>query len=253
VAVLDLKPTGGAEAQASALTTMLTAEIAGLDGYKAVSRNELKAILSHSADAQLAGCAEVQCMTDVAQLVSATRIVAGEVQKLEGATAISLSLVDTSAGEARILARQDAAWRGSDDDLLLLARPLTQRLFDSSNAATHTGAVELFATEGAAVVLDGKEAGTTPLSAPLRDLPTGAHRIELRRDGYLPQTLDVVVARNETTLARADLVEVPLFEQTWFWVAAAGVVVATGGTAAAVVAFNLPKSAPTLVIGKPAY
>ena len=56
VAVLDLKAGVGAEATAAAMTTMLTAEVSAIDGFKGISRNEIKSILSHSADAQLAGC-----------------------------------------------------------------------------------------------------------------------------------------------------------------------------------------------------
>jgi hypothetical protein len=250
VAVLDLKPSPGAEAQASALTTMLTAEVAAQPATRAISRNELRAILSHQAGAQLAGCAEVQCMADVAALVSATRIVSGEVQKLEGATALSLTLVDTAGGEARVVARQEAVWRGSDDELLLLARPLSQRLFDAAHAAEHTGAVELFTDEGARVVLDGRDVGTAPLPGPLRDLATGAHRLELTKDGYLPRAVDVVVARNETTLARAALTEIALTDEPWFWWTAGGVVLVAGGAAAGIAALALSDRPTTVVVGK---
>jgi TolB-like protein len=251
VAVLDLKAAGGADAQAQALTTMLTAEVAALPGLRAVSRNELRAVLTHQADAQLTGCAEVQCMADVAHLVSATSILSGEVQRLNGATALSLTLVDVASGEARVVARQEAAWRGSDEDLLLLARPLVQRLFDHENAAAHTGRVELLAAPGAQVVFDGKDAGVTPLAAPFVDVPTGAHRIGLRKDGFAPLDLDVVVARGETTVARGELREIPLTEQPWFWWTAGGVVLVAGGAAAGVTALAFLNQPTTVVVGKP--
>lgn len=251
VAVLDLKATGGADAQAQAFTTMLTAEVAGLSGLRAISRNELRAILAHSADAQLTGCAEVQCMADVAHLVSATRILSGELQRLNGALALSLTLIDVADGEARIVARQEAAWRGKDEDLLLLARPLAERLFDAEHAATHVGRVELLAPVGARVILDGKDAGTTPLPGPLSDLPTGAHRIGLRKDGFSPLDLDVVVARGETTIARGELVEIPLTDQPWFWWTAGGVVLVAGGAAAGVAALAFLNQPTTVVVGKP--
>jgi hypothetical protein len=251
VAVLDLKAGAGAEAPAQAFTTMLTAEVAGLPGLRAISRNELKAVLSHQADAQLAGCAEVQCMADVAHLVSASRILSGELQRLNGAFALSLTLVDVADGEARIVARQEAAWRGKDEDLLLLARPLAQRLFDAEHAAAHTGRVELLAPEGAQVVVDGKDAGTTPLPGPLVDLPTGAHRIGLRKEGFSPLDLDVVVARGETTVARGELGEIPLTDQPWFWWTAGGVVLVAGGAAAGVTALAFLNQPTTVVVGKP--
>lgn len=234
VAILDLKATGGAEASAAALTTMLTAEVSTLPGFQAISRNELKSILAHQADAQTAGCQEISCMGDVATLVNAKRVLTGQVSKLEGATAISLTLVDTSDREPRIAARQEAAWRGRDDELLLLARPLIQRLFDAEHAGSHVGNIEFFTADGALVIVDGKEAGTTPFKGPLRDLPTGAHTVMVQKDGFLPQQMDVVVARNETTLARVDLQELALTDRPWFWAAAGGVVLLAGGTAAGI-------------------
>ena len=257
VAVLDLKPAGvGAEAAAGAFTTMLAAEIAALDGHKAISRNEIKSILSHQADAQLAGCAELRCAADVAQLVNADVLITGQVDKVGGATVISLSLIDAGASDGSegpaVLSRQEAAFRGPDDQLLLLARPLVQRLFDGANAATHVGNLEIFTEDGAVIIVDGKEMGATPLQ-PLRELPTGVHTLIVQKGGRVTQTLDIVLARNETTIARVELVEESLFDQPWFWAAAGGVVLVAGGTAAGITTYALlNQETPTrVVLGKP--
>jgi hypothetical protein len=249
--VLDLRAGTGAEAQAQAFTTMLTAEVAGLAGKRAVSRNELRALLSHQADAQLAGCAEVQCMADVAQLVNATMILSGDMQRLDGALALGLTLFDVADGNARVVGRQEAAWRGSEQDLLLLARPLVQRLFDTDPAAAHTGRIELLAPEGTRVVFDGRELGIAPLPGPLQDVPTGAHRISLRKENFAPLDLELVVARGETTIARGELVEIPLTDQPWFWWTAGGVVLVAGGAAAGVTALAFLNQPTTIVVGKP--
>ncbi len=229
---------------------MLTAEIAALPGYRAISRNELKALFSHQADTQLAGCDEVQCMASVASLLNATLLLSGDVQRLEGATALGLTLVDVTSGDARIAARQETAWRGTDEDLLLLARPLVQRLFDAPHADEHRGHIELLADEGARVVLDGDDVGITPLSAPLPAVSTGAHRVSLRKDGFVPLDLDLVVARGETTLARGELVPIPLTAQPWFWWTAGGVFLVAGGAATAAIVWNLPQDT-RVIVGKP--
>lgn len=257
VAVLDLKPTVGAEAAAAALTTMLVAEVAAIDGHKAISRNELKSILAHSADAQLAGCNEARCAADVAHLVNADVLVAGTVDKVGGATVVSLSLIDAGSKDATtgptVLGRQEAAFRGPDDQLLNLARPLTQRLFDAQNAGKHRGTLELFAEDGAVVVVDGKEVGKTPLPSQ-KDLPTGVHSVSFSKDGRVSQSFDVVVARNEPTVVRVELVEESLFEQGWFWATAGGVVLVAGGTAAGITTYALlNQNTPSrVVLGKPA-
>ncbi len=228
VAVLDLKPSEGATAQASALTAMLTAEISAQKGFRAVSRNELQALLTHQATAQLVGCDEPRCAADVAHLANADFVVTGAVEKLEGATVVSLTLMNAGGDDgASITGRQKAAWRGDDTELLLVMRPLVQRLFDSSNAHTHIGNVEVFVPEGAMLVLDDKEVGTAPVSA-LRDLSTGVHQLKLLKDGYSPETVDLVVSRNETTIVRVDMEPIPLTDQPWFWAAAGGAAVAGG-------------------------
>jgi TolB-like protein len=245
VAVLDLKGCEGAAAQAGALTTMLTAEVSAQDGYRAVSRNELQALLAHQSTAQLVGCDEPRCMADVAHLVNADFVVSGSVEKLEGATVVGLTLMDagTDAAGPTIVSRQETAWRGSDDELLLVMRPLVQRLFDARNAHTHVGAVEVFVPEGARLVLDDKDLGTAPVSA-IRDLGTGVHRLQVAKDGYANEVVDLVVSRNETTIVRVDLEEIPLLEQPWFWATAGGVALVAAGTAAGITTYALVTATP---------
>ena len=254
VAVLDLKGSANAAAQASALTTMLTAEVAGQKGMRAVSRNELQALLTHQSTAQLVGCDEPKCMADVAALVKADFVVSGNVEKLEGATVVGLTLMSAGGDgqDPAIVGRQKAAWRGSDNDLLLVIRPLVQRLFDAPNAHTHLGAVEVFAPEGAAIVLDDKAVGSAPVPA-LRDLPTGVHRLTVQKDGFADGAVDIVVARNETTIVRVELEEIPLLSQPWFWATAGGVVLLAGGTAAGITTWAIVTATPPpsrVVLGK---
>jgi hypothetical protein len=254
VAVLDLKGGAAAAAQASALTTMLTAEVSATKGMRAVSRNELQALLTHQSTAQLVGCDEPKCMADVAALVKADFVVSGSVEKLEGATVVGLTLMSAGGDgqDPAIVARQKAAWRGTDNDLLLVVRPLVQRLFDAQNAHTHVGAAEVFAPEGATLVLDDKAIGTAPVAA-IRDLPTGVHRLMVQKDGFADEAVDLVVARNETTIVRVELEEIPLLSQPWFWATAGGVVLLAGGTAAGITTYAILNAEPPpsrVVLGK---
>jgi hypothetical protein len=252
VAVLDLKGGSGAESKASALTTMLTSEVSAQPNRRAISRNELQGLLTQQATAQLVGCDEPRCMADVAKLANADEVIAGTVEKLEGATVIGLSLMRTDGPDGpQIVARQKAAWRGSDDELLLVVRPLVQRLFDASHAHEHVGGLSLFAPAGSTVVVDGTAVGTAPV-APMATLPTGVHRVQVSQAGYVTGDIDVVVARNETTISRVELVAEPITSQPWFWAATSGVVLAAAGGVGAVVYFASTNSAGThAVLGTP--
>jgi hypothetical protein len=252
VAVLDLKGGAGAESKASALTTMLTSEVSAQANRRAISRNELQGLLTQQATAQLVGCDDPRCMADVAKLANADEVIAGTVEKLDGATVIGLSLMRTDGPDGpQIVARQKAAWRGSDDELLLVVRPLVQRLFDAQHAHEHVGGLSLFAPAGSTVVVDGTAVGTAPI-APMATLPTGVHRVQVSQGGYVTSDIDVVIARNETTISRIELVAEPITSQPWFWAATSGVVLAAAGGVGAVVYFASTNSAGThAVLGTP--
>jgi hypothetical protein len=252
VAVLDLKGGAGAESKASALTTMLTSEVSAQANRRAISRNELQGLLTQQATAQLVGCDDPRCMADVAKLANADEVIAGTVEKLEGATVIGLSLMRTDGPDGpQIVARQKAAWRGSDDELLLVVRPLVQRLFDAQHAHEHVGGLSLFAPAGSSVVVDGTALGTAPIT-PIAALPTGVHRVQVSQAGYVTGDMDVVIARNETTISRVELVAEPITSQPWFWAATSGVALAAAGGVGAVVYFVSTNSADTrAVLGTP--
>lgn len=65
--------------------------------------------------------------------------------------------------------------------------------------AARTGLLAIETTEpGAAILVDDKPSGTTPLAAPLR-LPVGPHRVRVTKDGFLPFDQAPNVAAGATT------------------------------------------------------
>src|SRR5688572_19374439 len=237
VAVLDIKGSPGAEATASALTTVLTAEVGALDGFDAVSRNELQSILTHQANASELGCDDVGCLANVGKLANAQLVISGSVVKVEGAHVLAVSLIDPAG--PNIVDRKELSWRGSTEAMLAVIRPTVDRLLGGASSAAHTGALEVFAADGALVVLDGKELGLAPIKDPVRDLMVGVQRLRVSKDGFETQDVDVVVTWNETTIARPELVEVPLTSQPWFWLASGGIVLAAAAGVVSVTTFAL--------------
>lgn len=256
VAVLDLKTEGDVQALANALATVMATDISARDGLRAVSRNELKSLLAHNADASLLGCDSANCASDIAKLVDAQLVVSGTLGQVPVAEAgggrplvLTLSLIEPS-GPA-IVARADVTWRGAPEEIVGAVRPLLDRLFDGPAAAQYTGGLELFAPAGATVVVDGKEVGTAPLSAPVKDLGIGVHVVQVSAPGYVPAKKDVIVSRNETTIVRVLLEEEPYYTQWWFWTAVGGgtAVAVAGGTALALVALS-QETPPSRVVVK---
>lgn len=237
VAVLDFKPGIGAEGTAEAITTVVTAEVGARAGLKAISRNEIKAIVANQANSALLGCETPACAADLAKLAHADLVIAGTVERLGDAHVLSMTLIDPTI--PAVLDRQEVAWRGAPAAMVGLARPYVDRLFAEGKAASYEGALEVFAPEGAVVIVDGKELGRAPLSAPIRGLTTGVHNIDVTRDGYDSHHGEVIVARNETTIARVELVEQPFYTQWWFWGATGGAVLVAGGVVAGITTLGI--------------
>jgi hypothetical protein len=91
----------------------------------------------------------------------------------------------------------------------------------------------------ALVAVDGVDVGPAPVDV-LR--PAGAHRVVVRRDGFVPYDFQLQVGPGEETALRAELAKSKpsLFSRWWFWTAA-GVVVA----GAAATTYLLVRPGPT--------
>lgn len=249
VAVLDLRAGEAEKALASALVTVVTSELAARDDVRAVSRNELQAIVTHKAEQALLGCESVKCAADLGKLVEADLVVTGAIERAGEAYVFSLSLIDPVAGEVK--ERVEATWRSSPEEIVILVRPYVDRLLGGARAAEFVGALEVLAPDGADVFLGGKAMGTAPLKDPIADLPIGVHTLEVAKGGHVTFRRDVVISRGETTILRVELEEEPLLSQWWFWTAIGGgaaVAVAAGATVGTV-ALIAASEPPTTSLG----
>ena len=220
---------------AAALTTVLNADIGAREGLRTISRNEVKSVVEHQATSQLLGCESVGCAADLAKLLDAELIVAGSVEVIENAHVMSVSLIDPTV--PRILGREELAWHGDPDDMIEVVRPIVDRLLAGAKASSLLGTVEVFAPEGATVIVDGREVGKTPL-APVATT-VGTHKVLVQKDGFEPATWAVAVAANDNTLLRTQLVEQPWYTQWWFWTATGGGLLVAASTAVGVTAYGI--------------
>ena len=257
VAILDLKVDGDTAALANALGTVMASDISNRPGYKAASRNELKALLAHTADANLLGCQSANCAVDIAKLVDANLVVAGNLGQVTGGDAgpggkallLTLSLIDPT-GPA-VVQRVDITWRGDPAELVTVIPPALDKLFDGPKAANYTGEAEIFAPEGITVAIDGKEL-TKEQHGKVGNLPIGVHVVVATGTGYVPARKDIVISHGETTVTRLILDEEPYYTQWWFWTAvgSGAAVAVAGGTAIALASLQQPPAPPTRIVVK---
>jgi hypothetical protein len=207
VAVLDFQGGAGTGNLAKTVTTLATAAVETTPGHKAVSRKDLEDLLTHQAQGQLTGCTDMKCMADVANLVSADRVMSGSVERADrGSLVLSITLIDPAV--PRVLGREVAVWRSKPDDLVEAARPLVERLLAPVPLDQMVGQLEVKAPPGAKIYVDDREVGVSPMPQPVTRLATGVRRLEVRKPGYVTHTGDVVVLRGQTSRVRVDLVDV---------------------------------------------
>jgi hypothetical protein len=249
VAVLDLKANESAGKIASALTTVLNADLGSRDGLRTISRNEVKSVIEHQATSQLLGCESVGCAADLAKLLDAELVVAGSVEVIENAHVMSVSLIDPTI--PRVLGREELAWRGDPDEMIGVVGPIVDRLLAGARAGVLQGTVEVFAPDGAAIIVDGIQVGTAPLSP--QPTSVGVHQVLVTKDGYEPATYDVAIGVGVNTIVRSQLIEQPYYTQWWFWTATGGGLLAAAGVAVGVTTWgvleNAKTQAPRAVLG----
>ena len=223
VAVLDLRHESRDEALANALAAVITSEVANREGLRALSRNELSAVLNHQAEQALLGCDSVKCAADIARLVEADRVISGGIERAGDALVLTLTLIDPTVPEVKN--RTEAVWRSSPEEMVLVIKPYIERLLGGEAAKTYTGSLEVLAPDGSTVHVNSKAQGNAPLKSAVTDLGIGIHTVEVTQDGYYSALRDVVVSRGETTLIRIELEAQPIWTQWWFWSAVGGAAV----------------------------
>ncbi len=234
VAVLELIVDGGADPVIGRQLTARIAELIGQrPGHSVIAPDDIRAMLAQEQQKQLLGCTDDGCLVEIVGALGVDRLVSGRVSKLDGAFALSLSLID--ARSSRALGHANERWGGESMALLELVRPMLARLFGAGADAAVTGAIEVTgAPDGARILVDDQVRGTAP-AGQLGGIPAGAHRVQVVDDDHLPIEQWVVVqAGAVTTVAvRAERASPPVYATWWFWTGVA--VVAGAGLTTALV------------------
>jgi hypothetical protein len=247
-ALFRLDPLGIAPDIVDQLERILRVELERVLGQTLPSRAEVERVAAQNK--KLAGCtADPECLAPLARALKAQRIVAGNVGGLADSYVVNLKLVD--AAEARELRRVTATLRGSPEELIDEIRVAAYRLVAPERLV---GSIALLSdVPGAAVTLDGKSVGVTPLAQPLAAVPVGVHKLVVTREGFsafeeevpvrFEKTTQVVVRQRATTKKAQRLLDAqgtPFYSKWWFWTAVGVVAVGVGIG----VGFGIPKQSP---------
>jgi len=243
IAVLGFDPLGMDAEKVARLEALFRMELERLAGGPTPSRRDIARTLRGSRLVQCAG--ENSCLAAIGRKLGAELVVSGNVAELGDSYVVNIKVVNASSGgELRRIASDPL--RGNPDELIDSVRVAAYRLLAPERLL---GAISVLADiVGAAVVLDGRAVGTTPLARPIPNLSLGAHRLEVRASGYSTFVEAVQVRFQKTTRVLVRLAADPAaagldlagptgprpaprrwYSSTWFVVGAGVAAVLVGG------------------------
>ena len=170
------------------LETLFRMELDRLDKVPQPSRRDIERTVT-SAEQNCTG--EEKCLQSIGKRLGVEYVVTGTVGSLGDNYVLNIKVVDVASGRSQRI--QSDPLRGSPDELIEGVRVAAYRLLAPQQIH---GALQIQSDLiGAAVTLDGKSLGKTPLASGgvVAKLPLGTHRLRVEAPGYDPFDSDVDV------------------------------------------------------------
>jgi TolB-like protein len=228
IAVLDLSTSGDIPAGLAATVGQAMASHAtSLPGFKVLSRDDIRRVLSFEQERQLLGCPDEQCVVSIGGALGADWIITGNLGQLGGRFLISVRAVDIKAGKALGAADRTV---NTIEELAETAKDLIHKVLTGAERESK-GVVAISVTErDARILVDGQAIGISPLTDPLR-LIGGRHRIRVEKTGFITWEGAVELVAGTTTTVEVGLQAEGGSLVGWYATALALGVAAAGGGA----------------------
>lgn len=221
LAVLDFTLAGSAHPDLARVLADGAAKGAEGEDYQIITQGEVAAILGLDRMRTLLGCSDDQgCLSDLAGALDAERLISGSLTILERTALVTVRLIDAKKG--RTLARASTSLLdATEKELVDAARRLAFEVVTGKRLDT-SGVLRIQVDRpGAAVTLDGKEIGRSPLTAAPRVLE-GPHSIVVQKEGYVRWSTTVAVPPGGEVPVQVELVPIRLLGEAarsrlWAW------------------------------------
>ncbi len=129
VAVMDLRPVSVSYETTKVISSMLRIQIIDSGKFTVVEREQMDMILKEQG-LQMTGCTDAACAVEIGKMISARKILVGEVSKLGKAYIISCRIVDVEKGVAEFATQETSE---SDDELVPATRRMVVKLLKRMN------------------------------------------------------------------------------------------------------------------------
>lgn len=111
IAVLDLQPKGTSKILAGVVTYIIRSEMIKTGLYIMVERNQMDEIMKEQSF-QLTGCVEQSCAVQIGKILSAKKVLVGEIGRVGKSFMITTRIVDVEKGVSEFAANE----RAEDED-----------------------------------------------------------------------------------------------------------------------------------------
>jgi hypothetical protein len=177
------------------LEALFRSELDRLSKHPLPSRRKMDTAVGK--DKKLRDCTgEDGCLTTIGKKVGVDVMVTGSVAALGDSYILNVKAVDVATGKQLRRIASDPL-RGSPDELIEAIRVAAYSLLAPDQL--YGSVLILSDLIGAAVSLDGKPVGKTPLPAAVDKQPLGKHVLRVEATGYLPFTEEVDVRFQKST------------------------------------------------------
>ena len=134
IAVLDLKPIGVSKMMAQTVANMIRSDLVNMGKFSVVERSQINEILKEQGF-QRTGCTEQSCAIKVGRLVSARKIMIGELHKLGSVLIITVRIVDVEKGVSEYAAREKSrSAEVLDEAITRITAKLSKRIMVTSES-----------------------------------------------------------------------------------------------------------------------
>ena len=206
VVLLDLRADGVEPTLASAVSSVVGSELFDLGVLQLTTEEDVRRMMDFEQMKLILACEdEAKCLGSFGKALGAEMLVTGSVGTVpnSGGADIVVGLVLTDLKEAIPTGREVATIK-TPSALVTEVRLAIARLLRPVLAQRGGTLVVLGNEEGATVLLDGAAICVTPLRKD--NVPSGPHRVEAVKDGFLKGTVDVTVQPRQTAAVEVLLI-----------------------------------------------
>ncbi len=196
IAVIDFEPRGVEPHEAAIIADRFRGQLVRSGIFQVMERGQMEAVLKEQGFQNSGSCTDASCVVEMGQLLSVNSIATGSVGKIGTMYTVDVKVIDIKTGQIRMTMSKDV--KGAIEDVLTTAVPsmCDDMVREVSAAAVNVGYVTVTSSpSGAAVLLDLKEVGTTPVKG--LEAESGSLRVDVRLQGYAPQQRDAQVVKGQ--------------------------------------------------------